>query len=76
MHPTIGYQLSQNHLADLRHQAQHAALARDGRHARPHRGGHLRPCLPDIARRALTALATRSHPRNAERSHRQPGLAP
>ena len=34
MHPTIGYQLSQDHLADLRHQAQRTALARTARRAR------------------------------------------
>lgn len=35
MHPTTGYyQLSQDHLADLRHQAQRHALARTARQAR------------------------------------------
>ena len=34
MHPAIGYDLNQAHLADLRHQAQRDALARAARAAR------------------------------------------
>jgi len=48
MHPAIGYDLNQAHLADLRHQAQRDALARAARAARradrrgrPRRGGQL-----------------------------------
>jgi hypothetical protein len=54
MHPTIGYHLSQHHLADLRHQAQRATMARDARRARPHQGGHP---SPGFARRALGVLS-------------------
>jgi hypothetical protein len=42
MHPAR-YNLAQAHLTRLRHQAQRAALARAGRRARPHQGGHLVP---------------------------------
>lgn len=64
MHPTIGYyQLSQSHLAGLRHQAQRTALARAARQARrawPHLSSHPGPNLPGIARMVLTAFASRS----------------
>lgn len=51
MHPTTSYyQLSQDHLADLRHQAQRHALTRAG----PHRAGTRSPNPAGLARRALT----------------------
>jgi hypothetical protein len=56
MHPTIGYQLSKDHLADLRHQAQSTALARAARRARrarPRQPIHPGPALPAAARPAL-----------------------
>jgi hypothetical protein len=59
MHPTIGYHLSQHHLADLRHQAQRAALARVARRdrrPRPHQSSHPRLALPAIARHTLAGL--------------------
>jgi hypothetical protein len=59
MHPTTGYRLSQDHLADLRHQAQRTALARAARHARPHHSSHPQPALPARARQALAVLGTR-----------------
>jgi hypothetical protein len=40
-HPIIGYQLNQDHMADLRHQAQRHALARAARRAAGH--GHTNP---------------------------------
>jgi hypothetical protein len=60
MHPTIGYQLSQNHLADLRHQAQRTALARTARRARLHQPRYPGATLPALARQAL-ALAGQRH---------------
>lgn len=60
MHPTIGYHLSQDHLAELRHQAQRSALARAARRARIHRPGHLAPAHPPAVRRPLTALGART----------------
>jgi hypothetical protein len=36
MHPTTGYSLAKAHVADLRHQAQRAALARAARPTQPH----------------------------------------
>jgi hypothetical protein len=59
MHPTIGYQLSQDHLADLRYQAQRTALARAARRARrarPHHSSRPGPALPGLARHALAVL--------------------
>jgi hypothetical protein len=51
MHPATGYyQLNQDHLAGLRHQAQRHALARRARRARPHQPRHHRPLLPALAR--------------------------
>ena len=49
MHSTIGYQLSQHHLAGLRHQAQRTALARAARRARSPQPGHPGPALPAVA---------------------------
>ena len=50
MHPKIGYyQLNQNHVADLRRQAQRDALAhaaRTARHKRRHQAAHPRQSLP------------------------------
>ena len=72
-HPIIGYQLNQNHMADLRHQAQRHALARAARHARrarPHQSSHNRPALPALACHALAVLGpatTRSRPPGAPR---------
>jgi hypothetical protein len=69
-HPTIGYQLNQDHMADLRHQAQRQALARAARRARPHQSSHNRPALPALARHALAVLGpatTRSRPPGAPR---------
>jgi hypothetical protein len=62
MHPTIGYQLAQAHLAGLRHQAQRDALtraARRARRARPPQSGHPVPALP-FGRRVLALLGARS----------------
>jgi hypothetical protein len=59
MHPTIGYQLAQAHLAGLRHQAQRDALTRAARRARPHQSGHPVPALP-FGRRVLALLGARS----------------
>ena len=62
MHSTIGYQLSQHHLAGLRHQAQRTALARAARrarHARSPQPGHPGPALPALA------LAVASHRHHA-----------
>ena len=54
MHPATGYyQMSQYHIADLRHQAQRLALARAARRARrarPHQPSHHRPLLSALAR--------------------------
>jgi hypothetical protein len=64
MHPTIGYQLSQDHLADLRHQAQRTALARTARRARrprPGQPGHPGPALPAAARQALAVMGHCHH---------------
>ena len=63
MNPTIGYQLSQYHLADLRHQAQHGAVARAARRARrarPPQGRDRLPALPALGRRVLAVLGARS----------------
>jgi len=50
LHPATGYyQMSQYHIADLRHQAQRRALARAARRAR-HRPSHHRPLLSALAR--------------------------
>jgi DNA-binding NarL/FixJ family response regulator len=43
MHPTISYHLAQARMADLRHQAQQAALARAARRARPGPREHTAP---------------------------------
>jgi hypothetical protein len=40
MHPTIGYDLAQAHVTELRQQAQRDALARAARKARRQRSGH------------------------------------
>ena len=51
MHPATGYyQMSQYHIADLRHQAQRHALARAARRARRHQPSHYRPALAAPAR--------------------------
>jgi hypothetical protein len=56
-HPATGYyQLSQDHLADLRHQAQRHALARAARRARPHQSRHPGLRLPVLARHARAVL--------------------
>jgi hypothetical protein len=55
-HPIIGYRLNQDHMADLRHQAQRTALARAARQtrrARRHQAGRPGPSLPALARPAL-----------------------
>ena len=74
MHPHTGYyQLSQDHLADLRHQAQRLALARAARQARRARrqqSSHPGPALPALARHALAVLGpvtTHSRPPGAPR---------
>ena len=63
MHPHTGYYpLSQDHLADLRHQAQCIALARAARCARrtrAHQPSHPEPVLPAVARQALAGLDAR-----------------
>ena len=64
MHSTIGYQLSQHHLAGLRHQAQRTALARAARRARRARSpqpGHPGPALPMLAGQALAVAGHRHH---------------
>lgn len=54
MHTTRGYyQLSQYHLAGLRHQAQRCALARAARRTRAHQSTHSGPALPVFACHAL-----------------------
>jgi hypothetical protein len=64
MHPAIGYHLNQDHLADLRHQAQCAArarAARRARRARTDRPGHPAPAHPAApVRRLLAALGART----------------
>ena len=54
MHPATGYyQLNQDHIADLRHQAHRRALARAARRARRarrHQPSHHRPLLSAPAR--------------------------
>jgi hypothetical protein len=54
MHPATGYyQLNQDHLAGLRHQAQRHALARAARRARraqSHQPSRHRPLLSALAR--------------------------
>ena len=54
MFPATGYyQLSQYHVADLRHQAQRLALARAARRARRarrHQPSHHKPLLSALAR--------------------------
>ena len=53
MHPATGYyQMSQYHIADLRHQAQRHALARAARRAR--RAGRHPPRLRRLVLSALT----------------------
>ena len=53
MHPATGYyQLNQDHLAGLRHQAQRHALARAARRAR-----RARRHQPSLHRLVLSALA-------------------
>jgi hypothetical protein len=74
MHPTIGYQLSQNHLAGLRHQAQRAALAcaahraHRARRARPTQPSHPGPALPALARQALAIQGHHHSPAPAGRT--------
>jgi hypothetical protein len=61
MHPATGYyQLSQDHLADLRHQAQRHALARAACRARPYRPGTRSPNPAGLAYGALTTPAARN----------------
>jgi hypothetical protein len=63
MHPTMLYRLSQDHLADLRRQAQRGALARTARlarRARAHQPSHPRPVLPARARHALAGPGPQS----------------
>jgi hypothetical protein len=65
MNPTIGYRLAQDHLADLRHQAERTALARTARRARrrrPRQPSHPRPALPVAARPALAVQSQCHHP--------------
>ena len=54
MHPATGYyQLNQDHIAGLRHQAHRLALARAARRARRarrHQPSHHRPLLSALAR--------------------------
>jgi hypothetical protein len=51
MFPATGYdQMSQYHMADLRHQAQRIARARAARRARPHQPSHHGPPLSALAR--------------------------
>ena len=53
MHPATGYyQMSQYHIADLRHQAQRHALARAAR-----RAGRTRRHQPSLRKLVLSALA-------------------
>ena len=60
MHPTIGYQLAQDHLAGLRHHAQRDGLARAARRARSHPWRHPVPALPAVGRKVLALLGARS----------------
>jgi DNA-binding NarL/FixJ family response regulator len=50
MYLTISYYLAQARLAELRHHAQQAARARDGRPARPQQHGYATPLLPALGR--------------------------
>jgi len=59
MHPTIGYQLAQNHLVGLRRHAQRDGLARAARRARPHQSRHRVPALLAAGRRVLAVLGAR-----------------
>jgi hypothetical protein len=59
MHPTIGYQLAQAHLAGLRHHAQRDGLAHAARRTRPHPSRRHVPALPAVGRRVLAVLGAR-----------------
>ena len=50
MHPTISHHLAQARIADLRHDARRAALARAARRARPGLRGHAVPPVPALGR--------------------------
>jgi hypothetical protein len=67
MHPIISYHLAQARIADLRHHAQQAALARAVRRARPGPRGQATPLL--------TALGRQVRPRPAPRTGQAPVAA-
>ena len=52
MHPTISYHLAQARIANLRHHAQRAVLARAAHRARPGPRGRATPLLPALRRLA------------------------
>jgi hypothetical protein len=56
MHPTISYHLATVRAAELRSQAERAALARAARHPRTHKLEHAAPRLAAAGRRLLTSL--------------------
>jgi hypothetical protein len=60
MHPTISCELTQARIADLRHDARRAALARAARRTRPERGEDSRPKLHGLSRGVLPVLRARS----------------
>ena len=60
MHPTIGHELAQARIADLRRDAQRESLARAARRARPHQSSHPGPALPALARHVLAVLPSRN----------------
>jgi hypothetical protein len=59
MHPQLSYQLATARVADLRHQAEHEALARAARRPRRRQGGHPASRLPAAGRRVLSFLNAR-----------------
>jgi DNA-binding NarL/FixJ family response regulator len=67
MHPTISYQLAQARIADLRHDAQQAALARAARPARTDQPGHPAPlwsALSRLVRRRPSHRTVQAEPAN------------
>ena len=77
MHPAIGYHLSQDHLADLRHQAQHGALARAARQPhRPRQPAAPRPALPMLVRPVLAVMPSNRSIAPAGRTEALGGSAP
>jgi DNA-binding NarL/FixJ family response regulator len=60
MHPNISWHLAQARVADLRHHAQRAVLARAARRARPGPRGRAAPLLPALRRLARRRPSSRT----------------